>query len=76
MNFSIKDYFSKCEQIFKGKLHILCSDLCYVQGASYYLLSLVYAQLHGEVPNKMGLRGGVGSSKLFKFQNRLLSYDN
>ena len=30
-NFSIKDYFSKCDQILKGKLKIFCSDLCYVQ---------------------------------------------
>ena len=26
MTFSIKDFFSKCDQILNGKVHFLCSD--------------------------------------------------
>ena len=28
MKFSIKDFFSKCDQILNGKIHFLCSDYC------------------------------------------------
>ena len=28
MNFSIKDFFSKCDQILNGKLHFLSSVIC------------------------------------------------
>ena len=28
MKFSIKDFFSKCDQILNGKLHFLCSVFC------------------------------------------------
>ena len=32
MNFSIKDYFSKCEQVLNRKLYLLCS----VKNVKYY----------------------------------------
>ena len=37
MKFSVKDFFSKCDQIrsFNGKLHFLCSECCYLCAASY-----------------------------------------
>ena len=40
MRFSIKDFFSKCDQILNGKLHFLCSGFRNVSGCKRKIIFL------------------------------------
>ena len=40
MKFSIKDFFSKCDQILNGKLHFLCSEI-YIHAIYYVKIFLL-----------------------------------
>ena len=38
IKFSIKNFFSKCDQILNGKLHFLCSDMCELYEPSPFII--------------------------------------